>query len=77
MMGYFVCGFQVVFITVHLAPYLKDMALQYPDINGASVATTALALISASFKPNALSLFNADCLFACISASLANLAYLS
>jgi len=45
MMGYFVCGFQVVFITVHLAPYLKDMALQYPDINGASVATTALALI--------------------------------
>ena len=45
MMGYFVCGFQVVFITVHLAPYLKDMALQYPEINGASVATTALALI--------------------------------
>lgn len=45
MMGYFVCGFQVVFITVHLAPYLKDMALQYPDINGASVATAALALI--------------------------------
>lgn len=45
MMGYFVCGFQVIFITVHLAPYLKDMALQYPDINGATVATTALALI--------------------------------
>lgn len=45
MMGYFVCGFQVVFISVHLAPYLKDMALQYPEINGASVATTALALI--------------------------------
>ncbi len=45
MMGYFVCGFQVTFITVHLAPYLKDMALQYPDINGATVATTALALI--------------------------------
>lgn len=45
MMGYFVCGFQVIFITVHLAPYLKDMSAQYPGINGATVATTALALI--------------------------------
>ncbi len=45
MMGYFVCGFQVIFITVHLAPYLKDMSALYPGINGASVATTALALI--------------------------------
>nr|WP_286226182.1 MFS transporter [Polynucleobacter sp. HIN7] len=45
MMGYFVCGFQVVFISVHLAPYLKDMSAIYPGINGATVATTALALI--------------------------------
>lgn len=45
MMGYFVCGFQVIFITVHLAPYLKDMSTNYPGINGATVATTALALI--------------------------------
>ena len=45
MMGYFVCGFQVVFITLHLAPYLKDMSLKYPEINGATVATTALASI--------------------------------
>ena len=45
MMGYFVCGFQVVFITLHLAPYLKDMSLKYPEINGVTVATTALALI--------------------------------
>ncbi len=45
MMGYFVCGFQVVFISLHLAPYLKDMSLQHPEINGATVATTALALI--------------------------------
>ena len=45
MMGYFVCGFQVIFITVHLAPYLKDMSSIYPGINGATVATTALALI--------------------------------
>ena len=37
--GYFVCGFQVVFIGVHLPSYLKDKGLT-PD-----VATTALALI--------------------------------
>lgn len=37
--GYFVCGFQVVFIGVHLPSYLKDQGLT-PD-----VATTALALI--------------------------------
>jgi MFS family permease len=39
MAGYFVCGFQVVFIAVHLPSYLKDQGLT-PD-----VATTALALI--------------------------------
>jgi predicted MFS family arabinose efflux permease len=39
MAGYFVCGFQVVFIGVHLPSYLKDNGLT-PD-----VATTALALI--------------------------------
>ena len=44
-LGYFVCGFQVVFIGVHLAPYLKDMSRIYPEAGGAHVATTALALI--------------------------------
>lgn len=39
-LGYFVCGFQVVFIGVHLAPYLKDRGLADPKI-----ATVALALI--------------------------------
>lgn len=39
-LGYFVCGFQVVFIAVHLAPYLKDLSSSYP-----AVAATALALI--------------------------------
>ncbi len=39
MAGYFVCGFQVVFIGVHMPSYLKDQGLS-PD-----VATTALALI--------------------------------
>jgi MFS family permease len=37
--GYFVCGFQVVFIGIHMPSYLKDQGLT-PD-----VATTALALI--------------------------------
>ncbi|XVJ71840.1 MAG: MFS transporter [Rhizobacter sp.] len=39
MAGYFVCGFQVVFIGVHMPSYLKDHGLS-PD-----VATTVLALI--------------------------------
>ena len=38
-LGYFVCGFQVVFIGVHMPSYLKDHGLS-PE-----VATTALALI--------------------------------
>ena len=39
MAGYFVCGFQVVFIGVHMPSYLKDNGL------APGVATTALALI--------------------------------
>ena len=39
MAGYFVCGFQVVFIGVHLPSYLKDNGLT------PNVATTALALV--------------------------------
>ena len=39
MAGYFVCGFQVVFIGVHLPSYLKDQGLS-PE-----VAATSLALI--------------------------------
>ena len=39
MAGYFVCGFQVVFIGIHMPSYLKDKGLP-PE-----VATTALALI--------------------------------
>lgn len=44
-LGYFVCGFQVVFIAVHLAPYLKDLSKIYPEVGAPAVATTALALI--------------------------------
>ena len=39
MLGYFVCGFQVVFIGIHMPSFLKDKGMP-PD-----VATTALALI--------------------------------
>jgi MFS family permease len=39
MAGYFVCGFQVVFIGVHMPSYLKDQGMT------PNVATTALALI--------------------------------
>jgi MFS family permease len=39
MLGYFVCGFQVVFIGVHLPSYLKDHGL------GIEVSTAALMLI--------------------------------
>ncbi|MCE4536626.1 MFS transporter [Pelomonas sp. P7] len=39
MLGYFVCGFQVVFIGVHLPSYLKDHGL------GVQVSTWALMLI--------------------------------
>lgn len=39
MAGYFVCGFQVVFIGVHMPSYLKDRGMS------PGVATTALALI--------------------------------
>ncbi|MRW94702.1 MFS transporter [Duganella sp. FT80W] len=38
--GYFVCGFQVVFIGMHLPAYLKDKGIANPD-----VAVLALALI--------------------------------
>ncbi len=39
MLGYFVCGFQVVFIAVHMPSYLKDHGLE------PGLATTSLALI--------------------------------
>ncbi len=38
-LGFFVCGFQIVFISVHLPAYLLDAGI------GAGVATTVLALI--------------------------------
>ena len=43
--GFFVCGFQIVFIGAHLASYLKDMSVTYPDVGRPEVATIALALV--------------------------------
>ena len=43
--GFFVCGFQIVFIGAHLAPYLKDMSVTYSDVGRPEVATIALALV--------------------------------
>ena len=43
--GFFVCGFQIVFIGAHLAPYLKDMSVTYSDVGRPDVATIALALV--------------------------------
>lgn len=45
ILGYFVCGFQVVFIGVHLPAYLRDMSKIYSGINNPEIATVALALI--------------------------------
>ncbi|MDZ4057417.1 MAG: MFS transporter, partial [Polynucleobacter sp.] len=44
-LGYFVCGFQVVFISVHLAPYLADAAKSTPALSSPTVASSALAII--------------------------------
>jgi MFS family permease len=44
-LGYFVCGFQVVFISVHLAPYLSDLSKTVPSVGSPAIASTALALI--------------------------------
>jgi predicted MFS family arabinose efflux permease len=44
-LGYFVCGFQVVFIGVHFPAYLRDMSKIYPGISNPELATIALALI--------------------------------
>jgi len=45
ILGYFVCGFQVVFIGVHFPAYLRDMSKIYSGISNPEIATIALALI--------------------------------
>jgi MFS family permease len=47
--GYFVCGFQVVFIAVHLPAYLKDKGLADPKIGVLALALIGLFNIFGSF----------------------------
>jgi MFS family permease len=47
--GYFVCGFQVVFIAVHLPAYLKDKGLADPKVGVMALALIGLFNIFGSF----------------------------
>ena len=47
--GYFVCGFQVVFIGVHLPAYLKDQGILDPQVAVIALATIGLFNIFGSF----------------------------
>ncbi len=47
--GYFVCGFQVVFIGVHLPAYLKDQGLLDPQVAMIALATIGLFNIFGSY----------------------------
>lgn len=47
--GYFVCGFQVVFIGVHLPAYLKDQGILDPQVAVVALATIGLFNIFGSF----------------------------
>jgi MFS family permease len=47
--GYFVCGFQVVFIAVHLPAYLKDKGLADPKVGVLALALIGLFNIFGSF----------------------------
>ncbi len=48
MAGFFVCGFHVAFITVHLPAYIKDLGLS-PSIGAYSIALIGLMNIAGSF----------------------------
>lgn len=47
-LGFFVCGFHVAFITVHLPPYLGDLGLA-PWLGGVSIAIIGLANVVGSY----------------------------
>ncbi len=66
MAGYFVCGFQVVFIGVHMPSYLKDQGLD-PQVAGTALAliglfnilgTYAAGVLGQHFRKNLLLSFN-------------------
>ena len=51
--GYFVCGFQVVFIGVHLPSYLKDKGLS-PEVAGYALALIGLFNVAGTYAAGAL-----------------------
>ncbi len=51
--GYFVCGFQVVFIAVHLPSYLKDQGLS-PQVAGYALALIGLFNVFGSYAAGAM-----------------------
>jgi len=53
MAGYFVCGFQVVFIAVHMPSYLKDHGLS-PQVAGYALALIGLFNVFGTYAAGAL-----------------------
>lgn len=53
MAGYFVCGFQVVFIAVHMPSYLKDQGLS-PQVAGYALALIGLFNVFGTYAAGAL-----------------------
>jgi len=53
MAGYFVCGFQVVFIGVHMPSYLKDKGLS-PEVAGYALALIGLANVLGTYAAGVL-----------------------
>jgi len=49
MLGFFTCGFQIAFITVHLPPYLLDRGLS-ADVGGWTIGTIGLFNIIGAFS---------------------------
>ena len=56
MAGYFVCGFQVVFIGVHMPSYLKDQGLE-PQVAGTALALIGLFNIVGTYATGSLGQF--------------------
>jgi len=53
MLGYFVCGFQVVFIGVHMPSFLKDQGLE-PQVAGTALALIGLFNIFGTYAAGSL-----------------------
>lgn len=67
MSGYFVCGFQLVFIGVHLPAYLKDQGIMNPNVAVIALALVGLFNIFGSFYAGKLGgFFPKRYLLACI-----------